>query len=385
MAFDHSLHAYAGTWAPFWFFRDFDRSPFLDALYLFDQSIIMPMLFFIFGMFVIPALQRNGFVKYYKQRLIKLGIPFLIGVPCVVPLLTYPKFHEYTDPNPSYWEYWSQIFFSDKLQAGPFWVLYAILLFTTILIIIYKVLPGVVRMMARFVQYISTHPVIGIISFMVLSAIVYGVSDLIWGAPWWIGFWKLFYLQGARFIMNFIYFMMGAGLMASGLMDNKAFWERFSSKTFIFGALMLLVGAAYSTYSMMYFQHGAYASDEVRHLLASGATYSEAWPLFSEIAPWVLTRTTLLGMLTALQVLFLLSFFYRYLNQPTPIWQSLAKNGYGIFLFHESMVVWLQFALLGFALSPYVKTLIVFVLGLGGAWILNDRLRRLPGFRAVLN
>ena len=102
MAFDHALHAYASRWAPFWFFRDFDRRDIFDALYLFDQSIIMPMLFFIFGMFVLPALERNGLAGYCKKRLIKLAIPFVIGVLCIVPLLTYPKFHEYVDPNPGY-------------------------------------------------------------------------------------------------------------------------------------------------------------------------------------------------------------------------------------------------------------------------------------------
>ena len=49
MAFDHTLHAYAQNWGRFWFIQDFERSSVWDAFYLFDQSIIMPMIFFIAG------------------------------------------------------------------------------------------------------------------------------------------------------------------------------------------------------------------------------------------------------------------------------------------------------------------------------------------------
>jgi hypothetical protein len=45
MAFDHTLHAYAQNWGRFWFIQDFERSSVWDAFYLFDQSIIMPMVF----------------------------------------------------------------------------------------------------------------------------------------------------------------------------------------------------------------------------------------------------------------------------------------------------------------------------------------------------
>jgi glucan biosynthesis protein C len=384
MAFDHALHAYAYRWGPFWFFRDYDRTDFFDALYLFDQSIIMPMLFFIVGMFVLPALERNGFWGYYKKRVIKLGIPFVIGVPVIVPLLSYPKFHEYTDPGPTYFEYWTSIFFSEKLQAGPFWVLYAILLYSTILILLAKIVPGLMKAVSGYVTVIRNQPLLGIGSFMILSALVYGMSDLIWGAPWWIGFGKLFYLQGARFIMNFVYFLMGAGLMASGLMDDDTLWRRWSSHILLLGGLMGAVAIGYVGYALAYFDQGAYNSDLLRHFLASGGTWQEAWPLISDIAPGVLIRTTLLGVLTCFQVLFLLAFFYRFCNQPTPWWQSLARNAYGIFLFHEAMVVWLQFALVDFSFSPYLKMLIVFSLGFSGAWALTAQVRKIPGVNAVL-
>ena len=124
MAVDHSLHGYAQYWGRFWFFRDQDRSIVFDALYMHNNSIIIPMLFFIFGMWVLPSLEQRGILGYFKERLIRLGIPFMIGVPLIVPLLSYPRYEYFTAPGASFFDFWPMIFFTEKLQAGPFWVLY---------------------------------------------------------------------------------------------------------------------------------------------------------------------------------------------------------------------------------------------------------------------
>lgn len=150
MAIDHSLHAYADTWKRFWFFRDEKGSVIFDALYLHNQSIIMPMLFFIFGMFVLTSLKHRGFLGYWKERLLRLGIPYVIGVPLVVPLLAYPKYVTYEDPGIGYLEYWWEIFLGPRLQAGPFWVLHAILGFSLLLIAVYYIIPPLYRATTRF-------------------------------------------------------------------------------------------------------------------------------------------------------------------------------------------------------------------------------------------
>ena len=70
MAFDHTLHAYAQNWGRFWFIQDFERSSVWDAFYLFDQSIIMPMIFFIavLTFFFIPAVLINQTLTYGESK-----------------------------------------------------------------------------------------------------------------------------------------------------------------------------------------------------------------------------------------------------------------------------------------------------------------------------
>lgn len=385
MAFDHALHAYAQEFGQFWFFRDYERLSFFDGFYLFNQSMIMPLLFFISGMFVVPHLMRLGFPEYLRRRLIKLGIPWLLGIPLIVPLLSYPKYHQYVNSVPSYWTYWTEIFFAERLQAGPFWVMFALLAYALVFLAMRLLWPNLIPQLGRFVTFIAEKPLVGISTFCALAAVIYGMSDLLWGAPWWIGFGKLFYLQGARFIMNFVYFMMGAGFMASGLLDQPAFWERYHRVL-----PKLLIGLAISAvcyigYSLAYLDEGAYSDTIHRAIRLSGFQWDQILALLPSEAPRILIRTTLLGILGCFQVICLIGLFHRYLAKPKPMWQSLARNAYGIFIWHESMMVWLQFGLLEVSFAPYIKMVTVFLVGFWGAWLLNDYLRRIPLFAPVLD
>lgn len=395
MAIDHSLHAYAQNWGQFWFIQDHDRSEIWDAFYLFDQSIIMPMLFFITGLWVLPSLTKHGFQAYFQRRLIKLGIPFIFCIPFIVPLLTYPRYTLTVDSNISYFDYWFTIFLSGKkLQAGPLWVMYGMFLYSMILVGL-NAIPGFMRAWSTLVRYLINHPLVGFICILLLSALILGLSDLTWGAPWWIG-WGVFYLQGARFLLYFLYFMLGAGFSQAGLLEDRFFWKRLSDRLPWWGSIMALSALLYVGYSLLFMHEGAY-NDTIRYsfheFFAVGGTWPEipeflnnqGWQLIWDSAPRILIRTTFQGILCLFQVLTLLAFFYRYLNKDSSIWNSLAQSCYGIFLTHEAMVIWLQYSLIGIELPQVLKIMIISALGLGGAWLLTQKwLLKIPAFKKVI-
>ena len=99
----------------------------------------------------------------------------------------------------------------------------------------------------------------------------------------------------------------------------------------------------------------------------------------------VLIRTTLLAFLSLSQALALLAIFKRFFSQPTPGWTSLAKNAYGIFLIHETIMVWSQYKLAAYSIPIGIKFILTFVFGFSSAWLLSDLLRRVPGFRRILS
>lgn len=395
MAIDHCLHAYAQNWGQFWFIQDHDRSEIWDAFYLFDQSIIMPMLFFITGLWVLPSLKKHGFQAYVRRRFVKLGIPFIICIPFIVPLLTYPRYVLTVDPNIGYFDYWFNIFLSGKkLQAGPLWVMYGMFLYSMILVGL-NALPGFTNKWSRSVRLLVNRPKFGLICLFLLSALILGISDLTWGAPWWVG-WGVFYLQGARFLLYFLYFMLGAGFSQAGFLEDRFLWKRLSDRLPVWAGMMVLAVLAYVGYSLLFMHEGAY-SDVIRYafheFFSLGGSWTkifeflnqQGWQLIGAHAPRILIRTTFHGILCLSQVLTLLALFYRYFNKEHPVWSSLAQSCYGIFLTHEAMVIWLQYLLIGVELPQILKITIIACLGFGGAWLLTEKwLLRLPALKRVI-
>jgi glucans biosynthesis protein C len=73
------------TW---WAVND-DNSVFFDYLLLFLDIFLMPVLFFIAGYFTLPSIDRRGTWLFIKNKIIRLGIPWLIGVFLLPPMRIY--------------------------------------------------------------------------------------------------------------------------------------------------------------------------------------------------------------------------------------------------------------------------------------------------------
>lgn len=383
MAIDHALHGYALNWGRFWFFQDNDRSAVFDYMYMHNNSIIIPLLFFVIGTFVIPGLEKYGLKEYLKNRFFRYVIPFLIGVPISVPILSYPKYVTNVAPGIGFFDYWVNVFFTEKLQAGPLWVVYALLLYTLIAIGVYLYLPRVFKAFASMIQWMMKRPLKGFLCVGVFSAVILGVTDLIWGAPWWVGFGKIFYMQGSRFLQQALFFFCGTAIGTLGYLEKDSLWKPLSDNWDKWFVVMAGLGLAYIWYSMAYFHDGAYDMRIVLHFYRGG-DWSNIWPILQDVAPGRLIRTTLHGFFCLSQVIFLTALFHRFFKKPTPLWTSLAANGFGIFLIHEMIVVHLQYQLNDTTLPVALKFVIVASVGLGVAWGLSNLIRKLPGVRLVI-
>jgi glucan biosynthesis protein C len=399
MAIDHSLHAYALNWGRFWFFRDYDRSAFLDGIYLHDQSIIMPMLFFCFGMFVIPSLLRRGFWGYLKERFYRLGVIYVVGVSFIVPMLSYPKYEHYDEPGIGYLDFWMNYFFhfefkndfsifGPKFQAGPFWVVHAILGFSLLLLAIYYVLPFLYRALGRFFTWCLNNPIMGYLLVGLLSTLILFISDIIWGSPWWISFGGIFSLQASRMVLVLMYFLAGSVLMSAGIMQDEKYMTKFANQWPKFLVLYAIFAIAYMRYVVAFHDD---AFNEVTRQFASrnGGWYQagwKLWPVLQNFAPPILHRTFYHGFMCLTQVLLLLAVFKKFFDKPTPMWTSLARNAFGIFIMHETIVVWLQYYLINFHIPILMKILICALIGISLSWIISAKiLLKIPFIERILS
>lgn len=106
---EHSSHAYTHmTW---WPVADFAKSNIAAWLSAFTDAFVMPFLFYIAGYFAIPAIRKKGVKAFYIGKLKRLGIPWLICILTVCPVV--PLVFHYTRNNftfsVSYWELWRDI------------------------------------------------------------------------------------------------------------------------------------------------------------------------------------------------------------------------------------------------------------------------------------
>ena len=79
-----------------------------------------------------------------------------------------------------------------------------------------------------------------------------------------------------------------------------------------------------------------------------------------------------------------LSLATRFAASWSPVWRSLSRNAYGIFLVHFLFAVRLQYALLPIDWPAIAKAGFVFVVTLALSWGTAAALRRLPGFAQVI-
>ncbi|MCP4923559.1 MAG: acyltransferase, partial [bacterium] len=367
LAVDHSFHAYGDFWGKTWFIKDEVRHWFPDIIHMFGNSVVMPMLFFIFGMWVIPALNRHGVVEYSKKRIIKLGIPYVLGITFLVPLLVYPRYEVSAPFALGLSDFWPGFFFEEKLQAGPLWVVFCLFLFTLVLGVFYFALrnvPTVGCIVSALGRFIEKSPLQALAAMILGGTLILTITDVVWGARWWYGFFyfKIFSLQGSRFLFHAFYFLMGALIGGVGLLDKPDFWEKISKYWKVWVGLVVLFGVFYIGYALNY-SETAY-SEVVRHFVNYyGGTWGESWPFIKSEVPGIALRTTLHSAFCAFQVLLFISLSYRFLQKPTPLLTKIAQTAFGVFLFHETFVVWGQYLLIGASLPTFSKALIVFCIG----------------------
>ena len=341
LALDHSAHSYALYWGKYHFFTSNERSIIGDILYLHNNNIIMPMLFFLVGYATTSAIAQKGLLKHFVTRIWRYVVPFILFIPTILPLMMYPRFVS-KNPGITYSTYWTDHFFTKYLQAGPMWVMFALFFFTIIIMILYK-LPLIWRTSMRGIDFLIQRPLLLIITFAILFSVAFTVSELIWGPYYWLSFSKVFALQGSKFIVQFLSFFIGALCGNLKVFENDQLIENLGSKLPWFTLAYITFAINYICYAIVNsWDGGAYSYDVIRHILGGGS-YDQIPYIISQIYPKITIRCVLQGFFLISQMLFLLSLFARFCHKNNKLWYIIAANGYGVFLFHEIPVIWLQY------------------------------------------
>src|SRR5579871_5482464 len=63
-----------------------------DLFCAWQDVYLMSLMFFLSGLFVWPSLQRKNDWGFLRDRLLRLGLPYLFGVLILIPIATYPAY-----------------------------------------------------------------------------------------------------------------------------------------------------------------------------------------------------------------------------------------------------------------------------------------------------
>jgi surface polysaccharide O-acyltransferase-like enzyme len=334
------------------------RWPIFDLIVMYNETFFMPLLFFVSGMFVWQSLARKGARKYLGDRLTRLGLPFVIGVVFLIPLAYYPAQLQVgliTGVDSSYGAFWLEMVRSCFGTAGPLWFLWLLLAFDCLATLMYRVAPLPGCLIRRRSTIILGSPVAFFGALLGISIAAYLPIAIIIGPLGWIGIGP-FHAQVSRILLYLVYFLAGTAIGAYGI-DRSMFRSDGALAKRWWG--WLAVGLmSYIVFIIM-----------VVVVTAKDRT------IVSEIAFVLCCGATVFGM-TGL--------FLRFVKRRVGIFDSLSENSYGIYVVHYVFVTWLQYLLLGSALAPSVKGMVVFVGTLILSWGTVAAIRRIPAVAKII-
>jgi len=341
----HSMLAYVS-------FLDFDDDPVdnvhpvidddkwdgFDIIIILNDTFVMPMLFLISGLFVWPSYDRKGARLFLRDRFIRLGIPFAVCVPLLVPLAYYPA--QLMIRYMGYGEFWYWMMRAGLGTTGHLWFIWLLLLFNCIIVLVYQVFPDLESIVARIGKRIFNHPGRFYLFMMGLSTLLYLPMVIYLGPFYWRGL-STFQVQMGRFLVYLSYFFVGSAIGMYGIRNT------------------------------MFTTHGKLAGN---------------W------MPW-LVFGFILGVLfywlwfTIACAAIVLGIIGLYLSGPMRrnfLMESLSRNAYGMYIFHFVIVTWLQYMFLGTAFTPVFKVTIVFFGTFFMSWGGTAALRKITGIDRVL-
>ncbi|HEY1941802.1 MAG TPA: acyltransferase [Roseiarcus sp.] len=299
---------------------------------------LMALMFFLSGLFVAPSLARKGNLRFARERLLRLGTPFLFSLFVLIPIAIYPAYRLLA-PDPGLRAYAQAYVALPFLPNGPTWFLWLLLAFSIAATLVFRVRPGVLAALGRLASSADARP--GRFFFGLLIAGACGYIPLALALDPWGWFERgPFTFQYSRLLLYVVYFAAGVSVGACGIERGllaphgrlARLWPRLAASSAL--GFVVWLGLAAATVMVPTF-----APAPMRFLFA--ASYALA---------------------CACGVCLMLAAAMRFGAVKSKTLDLLSSNTLGIYVLHYAPVVWMQYALMDVPLPAICKALIVFLI-----------------------
>ena len=336
-----------------------ERSPLLGPFFSVNAAFMMGLFFLISGYFLPRSYDRKGAGTFLKDRLLRLGIPLLfIGLPVFGPI-TYLMEYVPQGGALSFWQFFIRIY------LGKWQVNIAHMWFVAHLIV-YAVGYTLWRQLARRGTPTARRetPVPGhraILGYTLAMAVVTAVVRI-----WYpIDRWEQVLVV---FPTEFAHLPQYLSLFVIGIVAYRRDWLRRLPTTSGMTWLGIGLAAALAQYAYSLGGHQLLPS-----ILATGGLdwRSLVWSIWEALI--------CVGLCVGLLVL-----FRERLNRQGRLLSVLSAAAYTVYIIHVLVIVGLQFNLVAVVLPPFVKFLVVTLIGVPLCFGISHLIKKLPLARRIL-
>ena len=334
-----------------------------DAIVLATDSFFMAMFFFLSGLFAWPGIARKGPANYLRDRLTRLGLPFVICAFTIIPIAYYAislRLH----PEIGFTEFWWTTITRGPWPSGPIWFLWVLFGFDLVACVLFRLSPHLLDPINRLSLRGRRRPAEFFAIMLAVTAALYIPGRIYFGAGSWFAFGP-FSVQHGRVLLYATYFFFGAGIgvmnMDRGLLAADG---RMARVTWDWMVLALV------PYCLMW------VLVYIKREILGNPAY---------LPPWYEGIYGFCFATFSVAVMFLiLAYFLRFKQSGWSMLDPMQADAYGMFLVHYPIVLWLQYWLIDFDWPAIVKVVIVLVLTVLLSWGASAALRKIPGATRVL-
>jgi hypothetical protein len=324
---------------------DGDRWLGFDIFCAHQDTYLIALLFFLSGLFVWPSLTRKGAGNFLRDRAVRLGVPFALAVGLLMPVADYP-IYRVTAADTSVTAYWQHLLALPFWPSGPPWFLWVLLVFNVGAAALYAFARRAGDAFGQIVGKLSARPAAFVTVLVAASGLAYVPLALAF-TPWTWFHLGPFAFQLCRPLLYAVYFLTGLGVGAYGIERRSL----LAPGGWLTRHWTVAAGAAIATFALWLGLVG----------IAMSGGGAPSWQL------QVLEASSFVLCCAAGSIL-MLAIFVRFANRHIRMLDAFSEESYGMYLVHYLFCVWLQFALLGFAVLAVIKAAIVFCATLLLSW-----------------
>jgi len=330
--FFHAALAYSPLMQNLWLSADPQNSVVIEAVAWFSHLFRMPLFFLISGFFAIMLIEKRGTGGFVKNRMLRIGIPFVVFLPLVIiSFIVLVGFAMANIENMSpMLQMIAATHNNPDVPQPPFstthlWFLFNLIQFGLVLALLQRF--NLIK--SAFTKLVTSSPFLLIVLPLLLTPALYSQAaphpapERIYPELWSYGFYGIFFFVGAAIFMH------------KSVLDslNKYIW--------------LLLGGSLLAYRFVYMT------------FPESLTIMDMLPKPEQGFSWSHLLTALLEAVVAVYMTLLCLVIGRsLLNKENKIMRLVSNSSYWIYIIHLPVLFYIQFLLLDVSWNIWVEFLV---------------------------